>query len=96
MHRMVGCVAALALGLAFGIGRAASAQATATIQATAHVVDAKPSARAVSIGLRMTPQPATAPVHRTRRDIPGATIFLDTLRTVSADTPQRRITIIHW
>ena len=90
---MVGRVGMGVFVLALGGGRAASAQATATIQVSAHVVDPTPSARAVSVGLRMTGHPTIRPA---RRDIPGATIFLDTLRTDTTGTSRRRVTIVHW
>ena len=88
--RVAGLFAALLL---FGAGRYLGAQTSGTIQVTAHVVALPVSARAVAAGLRM----AAAPIRpRARRDLPGATVIVETRRDTAALRPPTRITIIHW
>ena len=87
----------LALLLAVLWGRDASAQAEqGVIMVTAQVVDLAPAESTVAAGARMVRvEPARLEVRR-RREVPGATIFLDTPLDSTAAAPARRITIVHW
>ena len=86
---------AVALVLAGGWGRGVSAQAEASIAATVSVVDVAMSESTVAVGARMVRvEPARLEVLR-RREIPGATIFLDMPLDSTAE-PARRITLVHW
>src|SRR5690348_14615405 len=89
-------VGGVALLLAVGWGRGLSAQAAGTIQATARVVAVAPSVRTLASGIRMVKVEPTRFERRRRRDMPGATIFLDTPLGSTAAAPARRITIVHW
>jgi hypothetical protein len=86
---------AVALLLAVAWGRGVSAQAEASIAATAQVVDAASSESTAAVGARMVRVEPARLEQRRRSDIPGSTIFLDGPLD-SAAAPARRITIIYW
>jgi hypothetical protein len=76
-----------------GTSRHLGAQTTGTIQATAYVVAVPVSERAAALGLRMAAAPSRA---HARRELPDATVLVDTVRDTTALRPPPRITIIHW
>ena len=80
--------------LCLGAAGRLAGQTSGMIYVTARVVASVASQRAVSTGLRMAAAPQVRP--RARRDLPNATILVDTPRDTTTLRPYARITIIHW
>ena len=94
--RLIPQVGGVALLLAVAWGRGVSAQAKGAIAVTVRVVDVARSESTVALGARLVRVEPARLERRRRREIPGATIFLDTPLGSTDAIPARRITIVHW
>jgi hypothetical protein len=74
--------------------RAASAQASAAIQASVRVVDPASSAYPVA-AIQLALNPRLSARQPLRRDLRGATVLVE-LPAQPAGAPARRVTFIHW